>query len=316
MSWLGVVTAEFSRPGKKDTRLRAGFWKTAKLEVEGELASSPVAKPSLKDTKAKVDTKLWAALRKARTANCTSKSRTELLQYLAGARDLNATEFGGLTTHFLEREHPSASKVSLRLCCAFMRTIKRLGLDARDQTACLKLQPIFEATCLASWSSMRRDIVDWREWWQVMSVPGSLCRPEATVAQIRDARDIDSVMADIRARVATSMLGRRLFGVYLSNSDSASITAIVADEPTKLLHWQGRPLLGSGLQGGRRQSRLGGGIGVHGQAGGPVRLPGRRADDGGRLRGRGALTCLYKKGEGWGEGEGRGGKGGLALPGA
>eukprot|EP00974_Lingulodinium_polyedra_P058234 5609493-Lingulodinium_polyedra.AAC.1 len=59
---------------------------------------------------------------------------------------------------------------------------------------------------------------------------GSLVLDEELVQKVRAAKSIDAVMTEVRLLVDSGQLGRRLFGVYLGNSDNKAITNIVEQE--------------------------------------------------------------------------------------
>eukprot|EP00974_Lingulodinium_polyedra_P074282 7199216-Lingulodinium_polyedra.AAC.1 len=96
---------------------------------------------------------------KARTQNITRRSRQDLIDWLKDCSSLTDAEFRGLSSHIAQKESPACSKISHRLVLAWMRCLKRLGFDKKeDQSWRLALDDVHDECLVASWTSLKKDL--------------------------------------------------------------------------------------------------------------------------------------------------------------
>eukprot|EP00974_Lingulodinium_polyedra_P081132 7857524-Lingulodinium_polyedra.AAC.1 len=125
-TWLQLVSEKFEKDPSSNSRIRDSVWREWQEQMEGPKDSDvqDAEKTLLEKLKQDISPKLWTAMGRARTQNCTQKSRKELLTYLEGCKSLNEKEFRGIAQHCIEREVPGANAVSQQLILSLMRTIR------------------------------------------------------------------------------------------------------------------------------------------------------------------------------------------------
>lgn len=150
-----------SQRGPK-ARISPSFW--AELRRKHLLAQAATASelcvPSAKAAAAtaanKPDPELEHALEEAKAQTVTAASRKRLLRWLHSGNGLARQECWAVLNHIKFFERPTSSAVSVDVCMAIARRIRRGGQEADFSAELAARSDVFDAALAAKWAAVRK----------------------------------------------------------------------------------------------------------------------------------------------------------------